>query len=1534
MAGIDTSATGFFSDFSSGIKGVVSDVTGWVKTAKSTITGWTDSLGLTGSNGLFGGADGLLGSATQWAGVAGSLLKGDIKGAISGGLSVGANMLGTAIAGSIGGLVAGFAANALTGLVMGGGETRSGGLYDVNQKLEFSKVQGPSGGDLGGKEGRDKVSEAMVGTVKQINTVLEKLGSKAKVLDFKAAVKTSDKGRGGVYAGGQLSTGQAFGEQFKGQNVFESQTSRSLKPKEAMKAFALDLKQATLQAVQSATDIPKYISNILKDVDIEALGEEKINQMLSTIDTIQSMQGAFSSLGISMDSITPSLIESAGGIENFKNEMATFSDKFVGEQNKSFVALNTATDQISNSLKDMGLAIPATRDGFKQMVKGLDMTTEAGQQTFGSLMKLVPAFDQLYAQQESAINQYFDAFGTPVEKATRSQADLTKQFTQFGLQIPKSEAEFQALAQQLYAGDQNAKNQAVALMQLYPQWKANETAQIQAGNALLGFTANLKAMANSITDQTVNQNLTKAVTDAKSPVEAGNNFAAAMMQSIQQAMVGTLIQSISQAVMTGLVQPMMTGASNAAMMQAQGGSIAGMNMAQGGAMSATAQSQGGAMAATSVATGAQNAANAMATGGAAAANAMSAGGQSVAERVQTVIAQAREMMSTMTAVMKDEGMQAAMKDMMDGFKVIGAETYTATNQINQSFSPFVPVLNDVKDAATDTQKEVEKIDFKKFKDSLKDFSTGLEGDNLKMSKIQAAFQDVDLSSLKLSGSLENMASQIAALPDDKLTEIASAAKLSVDDMQSYVLDFFNISRQRAKEATEAFKSLQSGINPKSKIEELSTKYGVNSTDSAFKDSTSYFGMLGTLTKEQLQTIAEANHVTVSALVQDALDYGNALKENEQKFKDFTKSLNDLGNFEPDQNKNTLASLSAKYGQQINMTSAEYLKFAQSLKPEDIAAIAATYGLSVDEVQKDLLDAGGALKGLAETARTKAIEDFKAAIGAIDNSLVSVKGSIEDLKGLSAEQILDKTKKDWQLIISSGQNLEQLTDATDKYKTAIEDVRQKQLKAIEDYRAGINKAIEDSQSFKKTLESDIFNLRKTLGKSGTSNVDQMGLVQKQLAGISGKSQVDLEKQTELQGRLKDLILGNLDDQINAQQKVFDTQKQQFEAQIENSKALIGYAKDLKGFVDGLMLGDTSILTNEQRVTESQRQYQELLGKAKSGDQDAIKGLSNAASSYLKEARNYLASSDAYTAIFKDVTSTVSGLAGSLETQGNAGVASNQRSLDSLSTATGDANVKGLQETALAQLMALETARQQTETDLKALLTQPPPQAIEQTQYDSVIATVNDAAMAQLEGMQASLEVLGNQTVDSFGLNISKLSTDMGMNTAQTVAAIQGMQADFGGRLSAIVGVVQQAQADAAAAQAQAAASAAILARDGNMIASDFTDLPSYDVGTPSVQGDQVAKVHNEEMIIDPQSSDVLRNYGIRIQTNTPQQSSQDYKELIAWLKSNSDKLDMLIQVLSQIFGENATQTDVLVQLHEIMGKLPRSLDKLQPAKGAK
>lgn len=140
-------------------------------------------------------------------------------------------------------------------------------------------------GDPVGQE--SAIRQAVAGTAKTINTLLEKYGSEAAVSGFSAGLETSGKGRGGVFAGGLLSTGATFGESGKGDNyagtLYEKVSTNSPDFKTALENFTLDLQQATLQALQAATDLPSYVSRVIKDVDVESLGAEDVSKLLTTI---------------------------------------------------------------------------------------------------------------------------------------------------------------------------------------------------------------------------------------------------------------------------------------------------------------------------------------------------------------------------------------------------------------------------------------------------------------------------------------------------------------------------------------------------------------------------------------------------------------------------------------------------------------------------------------------------------------------------------------------------------------------------------------------------------------------------------------------------------------------------------------------------------------------------------------------------------------------------------------------------------------------------------------------------------------------------------------------------------------------------------------------------------------------------------------------------------------------------------------------------------------------------------------------------
>ena len=110
--------------------------------------------------------------------------------------------------------------------------------------------------------------------------------------------------------------------------------------------------------------------------------------------------------------------------------------------------------------------------------------------------------------------------------------------------------------------------------------------------------------------------------------------------------------------------------------------------------------------------------------------------------------------------------------------------------------------------------------------------------------------------------------------------------------------------------------------------------------------------------------------------------------------------------------------------------------------------------------------------------------------------------------------------------------------------------------------------------------------------------------------------------------------------------YATQSDALKSAIERLKT---FALGIQTFKDSLQLGTLSTLTPVQKMMEAQRQYEETLAKARSGDTAAQSALTAAASAYLSADQIVKASSDAYTADVTRVQSDLAALAALAGTQ---------------------------------------------------------------------------------------------------------------------------------------------------------------------------------------------------------------------------------------------------------------------------------------------
>jgi len=310
---------------------------------------------------------------------------------------------------------------ALLGSILGGGgETRSGASYAIGPDGRATKTEGPSGGEING----DAVRAAIETTVTTINGVLKSLGSAASVSGFVAGLESSEKGKGFVFAGGRVGDAP-FGEAAGRSSV---EAMGNLSAEQAVAALALDLKRATIQALQAAKDLPDAVKEKLDGVNAEALTSEEADRLISTLtqqaQAVAGFREAVSSLpfdglkSLSYDA-TVAMLDAAGGLQNFTAAAQSYYSNFYSAEEQQAFQMQ----RLSDAMAALGLVVPETADAFRGLVEAALAAGDAARAA--QLMALSADVKKVLDAQSSATSQQAksaDAMADWMSRASASSA--------------------------------------------------------------------------------------------------------------------------------------------------------------------------------------------------------------------------------------------------------------------------------------------------------------------------------------------------------------------------------------------------------------------------------------------------------------------------------------------------------------------------------------------------------------------------------------------------------------------------------------------------------------------------------------------------------------------------------------------------------------------------------------------------------------------------------------------------------------------------------------------------------------------------------------------------------------------------------------------------------------------------------------------------------------------------------------------------------------------------------------------------------
>lgn len=112
----------------------------------------------------------------------------------------------------------------------------------------------------------------------------------------------------------------------------------------------------------------------------------------------KSATEVFGAAGLASLTAREQLLLAAGGADKLNQGIANFSQNFLSEAER----LAPVTKAVDAAMTSLGLSSVKTRDQFKQVVLGLDLTTEAGARQYTDMLALAGAFAQVHPEIEAA----------------------------------------------------------------------------------------------------------------------------------------------------------------------------------------------------------------------------------------------------------------------------------------------------------------------------------------------------------------------------------------------------------------------------------------------------------------------------------------------------------------------------------------------------------------------------------------------------------------------------------------------------------------------------------------------------------------------------------------------------------------------------------------------------------------------------------------------------------------------------------------------------------------------------------------------------------------------------------------------------------------------------------------------------------------------------------------------------------------------------------------------------------------------------
>jgi tape measure domain-containing protein len=166
-------------------------------------------------------------------------------------------------------------------------------------------------------------------------------------------------------------------------------------------------------------------------LNFQRVGEGAFETVIRLASQLNTFNGAVDLLGLNFsktgfDAVEASqnFIELSGGIDKFQQKTQNFYNNFFSEQDK----LDVLTKQLKESLEEVGVPIPATRELLKQYVQSLDLANEADAERANRIFDLSNYLNIYYKDIEDKEKEALEQQLKLEEEAYKTRVSLTEKF--------------------------------------------------------------------------------------------------------------------------------------------------------------------------------------------------------------------------------------------------------------------------------------------------------------------------------------------------------------------------------------------------------------------------------------------------------------------------------------------------------------------------------------------------------------------------------------------------------------------------------------------------------------------------------------------------------------------------------------------------------------------------------------------------------------------------------------------------------------------------------------------------------------------------------------------------------------------------------------------------------------------------------------------------------------------------------------------------------------------------------------------------